>query len=135
MDVGAPYGASKEHGGSILKTLRILVLGGLATLTLAACAQPGEPSAGSPPPTSCEAAYAYLADQAAPGYSFSCGAHSALGHYGYTMLNPKVIHIACPAPFVYMNEAYNSWLPDFNRPIDPYGQGTPSEQAFCNNFR
>jgi hypothetical protein len=38
-------------------------------------------------------------------------------------------------PFVYKNEAYNSWLTNFNQPYDPYGQGTPAEQAFCNNYR
>lgn len=117
-----------------MKIARTLGLTMLVLVMLAACARAGT-NAGPPFGTSCEAAYAYLAAHAAPGFSFFCGPHSALGHYGYTSLEPKVIHIACPAPFVYMNEAYNSWLPDFNRPIDPYGQGTPAEDVFCNNFR
>jgi hypothetical protein len=48
----------------------------------------------------------------------------------------KVIHIACPAPFVYMNEAHNSWtLIGGGSGFDPYGQGTPAERAFCDAHR
>ena len=48
----------------------------------------------------------------------------------------RIVHIACPAPFVYMNEAHNSWVVVGERSgIDPFGQGTPAEQAFCNQHR
>ena len=48
----------------------------------------------------------------------------------------RVIHIACPAPFVYQNEAHNSWALIGQRSgIDPYGQGSPAEQASCDRFR
>jgi hypothetical protein len=117
-----------------VKIVRTLALAGLAALTLGACAQPSN-NAGEATGWGCPAAYAYLAAHAAPGTSVFCGPGSALGHYGVTWINPKVVHIACPAPFVYMNEAYNSWLPDFNRPYDPYGQGTPAEDASCDNYR
>lgn len=69
------------------------------------------------PQWSCPAALAYLAVHQAPGFVGSCGPGSALGHYGYTCWNialhcpdgARIIHIACPAPFVYMNEEHNSW--------------------------
>ena len=105
-------------------------------------------SSSSPPPpavtTDCADALAYLAAHQAPGFVDVCGAGSALGHDGYTCWNTagvcpdggKVIHIACPAPFVYMNEAHNSWsLQGLRRGIDPYGQGSPAERAYCNQFR
>lgn len=117
-----------------VKIVRTLALAGLVGLTLGACARPAN-NAGLPAATSCAAAYAYLAAHAAPGTSVFCGPGSALGHYGVTWLNPPIIHIACPAPFVYMNEAYNSWRTSVNQPYDPYGQGTPAEVAFCNNYR
>ena len=48
----------------------------------------------------------------------------------------RIIHIACPAPFVYQNEAHNSWALIRQRSgIDPYGQGNPSEQTFCDRYR
>jgi len=94
--------------------------------------------------TTCADALAYLAAHQAPGFVDSCGDGSALGHLGYTCWNiagrcpngAKIIHIACPAPFVYMNEAHNSWtLIGQGSGIDTYGQGTAAEQAFCNPRR
>ena len=110
------------------------------------------PSAPAPPPpppppavtTTCADALAYLAAHQAPGFVDVCGPGSALGRYGYTCWNipgrcpdgAKVIHIACPAPFVYMNEAHNSWaLQGRQSGIDPYGQGSPDERAFCDRLR
>jgi hypothetical protein len=44
--------------------------------------------------------------------------------------------LACPAPFVYMNEAHNSWVViGEGSGIDPHGQGTAAEQSYCNAFR
>jgi hypothetical protein len=107
-----------------------------------------EVSAPPPPPpavtTSCADAIAYLQQHQAPGFVDVCGPGSALGRYGYTCWNvpgrcpdgAKVIHIACPAPFVYMNEAHNSWALQGQRSgIDPYGQGSPAEQAACDRLR
>lgn len=81
----------------------------------------------SPPGFGCADALAYLAANAAPGYTFGCAPHSALGHYGYTCDNvpgvcPGTMHIqiACPAPFVYENEAANSQPPVTQR--DPHGE-------------
>ena len=94
--------------------------------------------------TTCADALAYLAAHQAPGFVDVCAPGSAHGHYGFTCWNAaslcpngaKVIHIACPAPFVYMNEAHNSWaLMGRAAGIDPYGQGSLAEQAFCNRFR
>ena len=93
--------------------------------------------------TSCADALAYVSAHAAPGYVTTCAPGSALGHYGYTCANVpgrcdgvRIIHIACPAPFVYMNEAHNSWtVIGQGSGIDPYGQGTPAEQAYCDGFR
>jgi hypothetical protein len=109
------------------------------------------PAAPLPPPrsppavtTGCADALAYLASHQAPGFVAGCGSGSALGHYGYTCWNTavvcpsggKLIHIACPAPFVYMNEAHNSWsLQGLRAGIDPYGQGSAAEQAFCDALR
>jgi hypothetical protein len=102
-----------------------------------------------PPPrpavtTDCDDALQYLAAHQAPGFTDHCGDGSAFGHYGYACWNvagtcpngAKIIHIACPAPFVYMNEAHNSWtLIGEGSGLDPYGQGTPAEQAFCQAHR
>ncbi len=94
--------------------------------------------------TGCAEALAYLASHQAPGFVDVCGPGTALGHYGFTCWNTpghcpdggRVIHIACPAPFVSMNEAHNSWSLQGRRSgIDPYGQGTPAEQQFCDRFR
>ncbi len=93
--------------------------------------------------TGCADALAYVATHAAPGFVATCAAHSALGHYGYTCANVpgrcdgvRIIHVACPAPFVYENEAHNSWtVIGQGSGIDPYGQGTAAEQAYCNGFR
>lgn len=94
--------------------------------------------------TDCSVALGYLAAHQAPGFIDYCNDGSAFGHYGYTCWNragvcpdgARVIHIACPAPFVYMNEAHNSWtLIGEGSGIDPFGQGTRSEQAFCNAHR
>ena len=69
---------------------------------------------------------------------------SPIGHYGHTCWNvagvcpdgAKFIHIACPAPFVYMNEAHNSWtLIGEGSGFDTYGQGNPAERAFCDRHR
>jgi hypothetical protein len=88
---------------------------------------------------SCVVALAYLAAHQAPGFSDSCADGSAEGHLGYTCVNTpgrcdgtRFIRIACPAPFVYMNEAHNSWVLIGRRTgIDPYGSGTRAEQAAC----
>ena len=94
--------------------------------------------------TNCRDALAYLAAHQAPGFVDSCGDGSALGHYGHTCFNvagmcpdgAKFIHIACPAPFVYMNEAHNSWtLIGQASGFDIYGQGSPAERAFCDPHR
>lgn len=106
------------------------------------------PIAVSPPTpavtTNCADALAYLAAHQAPGFADSCSDGSALGHYGYTCANvagrcpdgTRFIRIACPAPFVYMNEAHNSWtLIGAGSGIDTYGQGSPAERAFCDAHR
>ena len=93
--------------------------------------------------TTCDDALAYLETHQAPGFVDDCGPGTAHGHYGFTCWNvgglcpgAKVIHIACPAPFVYMNEAHNSWaVVGRAAGIDPYGQGLPAEQAVCDRFR
>ena len=94
--------------------------------------------------TTCADALDYLASHAAPGFVASCGPGNSMGRFGYTCWNVapqcgnggRIIHIACPAPFVYQNEAHNSWALIGQRSgIDPYGQGNPAEQAFCNRFR
>ncbi len=94
--------------------------------------------------TSCADALSYLAAHAAPGFLASCDPGNSLGRYGYTCWNVapecgdggRVIHIACPAPFVYENEAHNSWaLIGQGARIDPYGQGSLAERAFCDRLR
>lgn len=94
--------------------------------------------------TNCNDALAYLAAHQAPGFVDACGDGSALGHYGHTCFNvagmcpdgAKFIHIACPAPFVYMNESHNSWtLIGRASGFDIYGQGSPAERAFCDRHR
>jgi hypothetical protein len=93
--------------------------------------------------TGCADAVAYIAGHAAPGYVTTCAPGSALGHYGSTCANVpgrcddvRIIHVACPAPFVYMNEAHNSWVVlGQGSGIDPYGQGTAAEQSYCDGFR
>ncbi|MEP6623696.1 MAG: hypothetical protein ABJC79_04590 [Acidimicrobiia bacterium] len=94
--------------------------------------------------TDCGDALAYLASHQAPGFVDVCGPGTALGHFGFTCWNTpvhcpdgaKVIHIACPAPFVYMNEAHNSWsLQGLRTGVDPYGQGNLQERQFCDRFR
>lgn len=94
--------------------------------------------------TDCDDALRYLAAHQAPGFADHCGDGSAFGHYGYSCWNvagtcpngAKIIHIACPAPFVYMNEAHNSWtLIGEGSGLDPYGQGSPTEQTFCDAHR
>jgi hypothetical protein len=101
------------------------------------------PAPAAPFTTTCADASAYLASHQAPGFVDTCAPGSALGHYGYTCVNVvgrcegvRIIHVACPAPFVYMNEAHNSWsLIGQRSGIDPYGQGSASEQAACDRFR
>lgn len=94
--------------------------------------------------TTCADALAYLAAHQAPGFVDSCADGSAQGHLGYTCADTpgrcagrRFIRIACPAPFVYMNEAHNSWVVIGQRsgPIDPYGQGSTSERAACASHR
>ncbi|MEO6469572.1 MAG: hypothetical protein ABIP21_10770 [Acidimicrobiia bacterium] len=94
--------------------------------------------------TTCADALAYLAAHAAPGFVSSCGPGIAMGRYGYACWNVapqcgdggRVIHIACPAPFVYQNEAHNSWALIGQRSgTDPYGQGSPAEQVVCDRYR
>lgn len=93
--------------------------------------------------TSCADALAYLAAHQAPGFSDSCADGSAFGHLGVTCVNQpgmcegrRYIHIACPAPFVYMNEAHNSWtLIGQGSGIDPYGQGGAADRAACAPHR
>jgi len=105
---------------------------------------PPPPTATIPAPTGdCAAALAYLAAHQAPGFVATCGAGTAFGHYGIACWNSvycpdgrKIIHIACPLPFVYMNEAHNSWtLIGAGTGIDPQGQGSPAEQAYCDRLR
>lgn len=78
---------------------------------------------------SCAAAVAYLAINAAPGFTFECPGY-ALGHQAMTCINVAgacpgqkliAINVVCPAS--YMNEASNSWVLTglAVRPIDPYG--------------
>ncbi len=93
--------------------------------------------------TECGDALAFLASHQAPGFVDTCAPGSALGHYGYTCATVpgrcdgvRIIHIACPAPFVFMNEAHNSWtVIGQGAGIDPYGQGNAAEQAACNRYR
>jgi hypothetical protein len=110
-------------------------------------APPPPPSAPPPPPPSpaggCAAALAYLAAHQAPGFVDTCGPGTAFGHYGVACWNSsycpdgqKIVHIACPLPFVYMNEAHNSWtIVGAGTGIDPHGQGSPTEQAYCDRLR
>jgi hypothetical protein len=92
---------------------------------------------------SCAEALAYLAAHQAPGFTDSCADGSAFGHLGVTCVNQpgmcagrRIIRIACPAPFVYMNEAHNSWtLIGARTGIDPYGQGTDAERTACASHR
>ena len=93
--------------------------------------------------TTCAVALAYLAAHQAPGFRDSCADGSALGHLGWTCSDQRgmcagqrFIRIACPAPFVYMNEAHNSWvLLGARTGIDPYGQGSDAERAACAAHR
>ena len=93
--------------------------------------------------TACADALAYLAAHQAPGFSDVCADGTALGRLGFTCVNQpgmcegqRFIHIACPAPFVYMNEAHNSWtLLGARTGIDPYGQGSDAERAACDRHR
>jgi hypothetical protein len=105
---------------------------------------PALPPVTTPAPEGdCGAALAYLAAHEAPGFVATCGPGTAFGHYGVACWNAvdcpdgqKIIHIACPLPFVYMNEAHNSWtLVGGGSGIDPHGQGTPAEQSYCNRLR
>ena len=89
--------------------------------------------------TTCADALAYLAAHQAPGFSDVCAAGTARGHLGFTCVNQagmceglRIIRIACPAPFVFMNEAHNSWvLIGARTGIDPFGQGSAAERAAC----
>lgn len=102
----------------------------------------------------CAAALAYIVAHAAPGFTYECAPHSAFGAYGKTCYHVGqtiegstcpgggYVNIACPAPFVYENESYNThlWYAStdtdgrFHRPIDPNGQGSPADQALCNRY-
>ncbi len=104
-----------------------------------------QPSPPTPPAwsTTCADALAYLVANQAPGFDSTCADGIALGHLGFTCVNQpgmcegmRIIRIACPAPFVYMNEAHNSWVLTGERSgIDPYGQGNAAERAACNPHR
>ena len=93
--------------------------------------------------TTCADTLAYLAAHQAPGFTDSSADGGALGHLGWTCVNQagmcegrRFIRIACPAPFVYMNEAHNSWvLLGVRTGIDPYGQGSAAERAACAAHR
>ncbi len=118
-----------------------------ATTTAAQAVAAVEPApAPSPPPavtTGCADALAYLAAHQAPGFVDTCADGSALGHYGFSCADVpgmcpgvRIVRIACPAPFVYMNEAHNSWVViGQGSGIDPFGQGSPTEQTACNAHR
>ena len=103
----------------------------------------GDPPARPAGAMSCAAALAYLASHQAPGFTDVCSDGSAFGHLGVTCVNQpgmcdgtRYVHIACPAPFVYMNEAHNSWVLTGQRNgIDPYGQGSATERAACASHR
>jgi hypothetical protein len=88
---------------------------------------------GSSPPDiagECQAALAYLAAHAAPGFVASCP-HYAGGHQAATTCvgapdctpGSEFIWIADPCPAAYMNEASNSWVltGQSAAPWDPYG--------------
>jgi hypothetical protein len=103
-----------------------------ATAPPPATAPAAAPSVSPPSGYGCAAALAYLAANAAPGFSFECPGY-ADGHEAMTCVNTDpecvgehLIVIADPCPAAYMNEAYNSnsWsdaTDSFTRPIDPYG--------------
>jgi len=114
------------------------------TTTSTTTVPPAPPPAPAPAPsTSCADALAYLAAHQAPGFTDLCADGSAFGHLGVTCVDQpgmcpgaRIVHIACPAPFVYMNEAHNSWVLLGQRTgIDPYGQGTDAERAACASHR
>ena len=76
----------------------------------------------------CGAALAYLAANAAPGFTFQCPGN-AFGNQAMTCMNhapqcpgQRIIAIAVPCAAAYMNEAHNSWvLIGQASGIDPYG--------------
>jgi len=92
---------------------------------------PGLPSLGGATAYGCDAALAYLAAYAAPGFVEECPGN-AQGHQATTMCLSvtvmcdvgRFIMIADPCAAAYMNEASNSWvLLGLSRaPIDPYGK-------------
>src|SRR4051794_15851734 len=110
-----------------------------ATVTTTATAPSGQPAVAM----SCADALAYLASHQAPGFTDLCADGSAFGHLGVTCVDQagmcagtRIVHIACPAPFVYMNEAHNSWVLTGQRTgIDPYGQGSAAARAACASHR
>ncbi len=97
-------------------------------------APPVVPATAAAPDTAsgwgCQAALAYLAAHAAPGFSFACPGY-AFGRQAMTCMNDPpycaagedVIVIADPCPAAYMNEASNSRVFSglSDAPIDPYG--------------
>jgi hypothetical protein len=111
--------------------------------TVPATVPPPPPTVAPEPAGDCAAALAYLAAHQAPGFVDTCGPGTAFGHDGIACWNrsycpdgQKIIHIACPLPFVYMNEAHNSWtLVGAGTGFDPNGQGSPAERAYCNRVR
>ena len=83
----------------------------------------------APNPYTCAAALAYLAANAAPGFTFECPGGS-LGHQAMTCVNvpgvcpgASIIAITVVCPASYMNEAHNSWIVSgrMTGTIDPYG--------------
>jgi hypothetical protein len=123
----------------------------LAVATPPASAAPAPVTVATVPPadpapaftTGCADALSFLSSHQAPGFVDTCAPGSALGHSGYTCATVpgrcdgvRIVHIACPAPFVFMNEAHNSWtVIGQGSGIDPYGQGNAAEQAACNRYR
>jgi len=90
-----------------------------------------DPSPQSAPPShGCQAALAYLAGHAAPGFVSLCP-HDAQGHQAMTTCTgapgcipgTMCIYIADPCPAAYMNEASNSWvlIGKSDAGWDPYG--------------
>ena len=97
---------------------------------VAAAAPAPRPASATAAAQGCQAALAYLASHAAPGFAVACP-HDAGGHEATTVCNgppdcaagTMFIWIADPCPAAYMNEASNSWvlLGRSDAPWDPYG--------------
>ena len=134
--LGEQVTRGEAGGGTSTTTITVTTTPAPLVATAAPVRQPAVPG-------SCAEALAYLAAHQAPGFTDSCFDGSAFGHLGVTCVNQpgmctgqRIIRIACPAPFVYMNEAHNSWtLIGARTGIDPYGQGTDAERTACASHR